>query len=112
MSDERPIVPTPKAKRVEPYWKEINKIIDPEIGIGLVDLGLIYKIDIDEEKKATIHMTLTSPSCPVGPVLLQQVEDRMRLQPDIANVEVRITWDPPWSQNLIDPDIRAMMFGY
>lgn len=101
---------TPRDQHTEKYWQRLNTIIDPEIGIGLVDLGLIYKVEI-EKKKATVYMTLTSPSCPVGPVLVQQVQDEMLNYPGIKDAEVQIVWDPPWNQNMIDPDIREMMFG-
>ncbi len=56
-------------------------------------------------------MTLTSPACPVGPVLMQQVEDRLRLYNDVHSVETELVWDPAWTQDLIDPDIRELMFG-
>lgn len=105
------IVPTPKEKRKEPYWKELNKIIDPELNLGIVDLGLIYTVKISKKGTATITMTFTSPACPVGPLILQQIEDRMRLYKDIKDVYIDIVWNPPWSQELIDPDIRELMLG-
>ena len=105
------IVPTPKEERKSPHWKALNRIIDPEVGIGIVDLGLIYQINIDDDSFAHVIMTLTSPSCPVGPMLLQQVEDAMRIQEDVEDVQVEIVWDPFWTQERIDPDIRELMFG-
>lgn len=98
-------------KRKEPYWKELNKIIDPELNLGIVDLGLIYNVKISKKGTMTITMTFTSPACPVGPIILQQIEDRMRLYKDIKDVYIDIVWDPPWSQELIDPDIRELMLG-
>lgn len=105
------ITPIPAEQRTEKYWQRLNTIIDPEIGIGLVDLGLIYKISIDKKGLATVYMTLTSPMCPVGPVLVQQVQDEMRLQEKVKNVDVQIVWDPAWNQEMINPEIREMMFG-
>ena len=104
------ITPVPKEKRTANYWKELNKVIDPELNLGVVDLGLIYDVQI-EDGHAKIIMTLTSPACPVGPVLMQQVEDRLRLYNDIGSVETELVWDPAWTQDLIDPDIRELMFG-
>ncbi|MBI4232632.1 metal-sulfur cluster assembly factor [Candidatus Peregrinibacteria bacterium] len=105
------IIPTPKEQRTEPYWKELNKIIDPEVHIGIIDLGLVYQVNISNEGHAHVIMTLTSPGCPVGPILIQEVEDKMRMQPGVESVEVEIVWDPVWNQDFIDEDLREMMFG-
>ena len=104
------ITPVPKQNRTANYWKELNKVIDPELNLGVVDLGLIYDVQL-ENGHAKIIMTLTSPACPVGPVLMQQVEDRLRLYNDVQSVETELVWDPAWTQDLIDPDIRELMFG-
>lgn len=106
------ITPTPSKDRTEPYWRELNKVIDPEINMGIVDLGLVYQVRIDDEGNCAVIMTLTTPSCPVGPMIMQQVEDRMRLYRDIKNIEVQLVWDPAWSQDLIDEELREMMFGF
>lgn len=105
------INPTPREKRTEQYWKELNKVIDPEMGLGLVDIGLIYNVDIDKDGLAQVHMTLTSPACPVGPQLIKQVEDRMRIYEGVKKVDIEVVWDPPWQQDMIDPDIRDLLFG-
>lgn len=105
------ITPTPKEKRLEPYWKELNKVIDPELNIGIIDLGLVYNIKI-KTGHAHVIMTLTSPACPVGPLIIQQVEDRLHLYKDVKSVEVEIVWDPFWTQEMIDPDIRDLLFGF
>lgn len=105
------IIPIPKEKRSESYWKELNKVIDPEVHIGIIDLGLVYQVNIDKKGHAQVIMTLTSPSCPVGPIIIQEVEDKMRIQPGVESVEVQIVWDPIWNQNFIDQDLREMMFG-
>lgn len=105
------IKPVPKAKRTQPYWKELNKVIDPEINLGIVDLGLIYDVKI-KKNHAHVLMSLTSPACPAGGYIVQQVEDRMRMFKDIKSVEVEIVWDPPWTKEMIDEDIREMIFGF
>lgn len=114
------ILPVPKQQRVsvrarelrtEPYWQELNKVIDPEINLGVVDLGLIYDVKI-KNGKATITMSLTTPACPYGPTLLKQIEDRMRLYHDVKSVKINIVWDPVWNQEFIDPDIRDLMLGF
>lgn len=103
--------PVPRELRTEPYWQELNKVIDPEINLGVVDLGLIYDVQI-KNGKAVITMSLTTPSCPYGPTLIKQIEDRMRLYKDIKSVKIKIVWDPVWNQEFIDPDIRDLMFGF
>ncbi|MEK7673559.1 MAG: metal-sulfur cluster assembly factor [Patescibacteria group bacterium] len=104
------IIPVPKEKRTQPYWAELNKVIDPELNLGIVDLGLIYDVQI-KNKDATVYMTLTSPACPVGPTIIREVEDRMRLFRDLKNVYIEVVWDPFWTQERIDPEIRELMFG-
>ena len=56
-------------------------------------------------------MTLTTPSCPVGPLIIQQIEDRMLFYKGIKKVYIEVVWDPIWTQEMIDPDIRDLMFG-
>lgn len=106
----RPL-PVPKEMRVEPYWQELNKVIDPEINLGVVDLGLIYDIQL-KNGKCTITMSLTTPACPYGPTLLKNIEDRMRLYKDVKSVKINIVWDPVWNQDFIDQDIRDLMLGF
>lgn len=101
---------TPEKDRTTPHWKELNKVIDPETGIGVVDMGLIYKIDI-KKGKAKITMTLTSPACPVGPMIVRQIQDCLLRMKGIEDAETEIVWDPFWTQEMINPDIREMMFG-
>ncbi len=104
--------PVPREEQTEHYWKVLNEVIDPEVGIGLVDLGLIYDVEIDKKGLATIKMTLTSPSCPVGPVLVQQVEDIMVVEiEEVKRAQVEIVWEPMWTSEKIDPDLKELMFG-
>lgn len=103
--------PVHRELRVEPYWQELNKVIDPEINLGVVDLGLIYDIEI-KNGKCKITMSLTTPACPYAPTLLKQIEDRMRLYKDVKSVKINIVWDPVWSQDFIDQDIRDLMLGF
>ena len=103
--------PRAATKRTEPQWRQLNKVIDPELGIGLVDLGLIYDIKI-KDAEAHIIMTLTSPGCPVGPMILQDVESAILLHnPEISKVNVELVWDPVWTHERMDQDLRDMMFG-
>lgn len=95
----------------------LNEILDPEIGIGIVDLGLIYGVVIETQpngkKDAVIIMTLTSMGCPVGPMITQQVENTVpMLVPEIESAAAQIVWDPPWGPDRVKQDIRDMLFGF
>jgi len=69
---------------------------DPEIPVNIWDLGLIYRIDIDGQRNVYIVMTVTAPACPVADLLPRQVEEAVRQVPDVGNVTVELTFDPPW----------------
>ena len=79
----------------------LQKVYDPEIPISIYDLGLIYNIDIKENKDVDILMTLTTPHCPVAQELPKQIEDAVATLEEVKKVRVGITWDPPWTQDMI-----------
>ena len=78
---------------------EIKKIYDPEIPVNIYELGLIYKIEIDDDKKVDIEMTLTSPNCPVAESLPNSVKDNILKVDGIKDVSLKLVWDPPWSKD-------------
>lgn len=102
------ILPTPKEKRTQNYWALLNNIIDPEVGIGVVDLGLIYDVAI-KDGSATVTMTLTSMGCPVGPSIMQQIKEEVEQFPGVKKATVNLVWDPVWTPDRIDPDVRVML---
>ena len=77
---------------------EIKKIYDPEIPVNIYELGLIYKIEISNEKKINIEMTLTSPNCPVAESLPKMVKDNILKIEGIKEVNLKLVWDPPWTK--------------
>ena len=85
---------------------EIKKIYDPEIPVNIYDLGLIYKIEIKNENKAVIEMTLTSPNCPVAESLPKTVKDNIMNIDEVSNVELKLVWDPPWNKDMISEAAR------
>ncbi len=107
---ENKIIPKTLSERTEDYWQVLNEIIDPDVGYGIVDLGLIYDVKI-EENIATIYMTFTTPACPSAPQLVEQVETTMMNYPGIEEAYVEIVWEPMWDKHLINEDIRYMLFG-
>ena len=80
---------------------EIQKIYDPEIPVNIYELGLIYKIEVFENKKATIEMTLTSPNCPVAESLPKLVKDNIMKLDEVSDVELKLVWDPPWNKDMM-----------
>ena len=78
---------------------EIKKIYDPEIPVNIYELGFIYKIDVIEEKKVNIVMTLTSPNCPVAESLPKMVKDNILKIDGVSDVDLKLVWDPPWTKD-------------
>tara|TARA_Y100000590_G_scaffold452588_1_gene596025 strand:+ start:3127 stop:3429 length:303 start_codon:yes stop_codon:yes gene_type:complete len=79
--------------------EEIKKIYDPEIPVNIYDLGLIYKIEIDEKNEVNIDMTLTSPNCPVAESLPNQVKETIMQINGVSKVNLNLVWEPPWDKD-------------
>ena len=77
----------------------LEQVIDPELGIDIVNLGLVYDIDVDEEGKAIVTMTLTSMGCPLAGTIVDQVKAAMSDIPEVKETDVNIVWNPPWSKD-------------
>ena len=84
----------------------LKEIYDPEIPVDIYELGLIYDVLVNEDNEAKILMTLTSPNCPVAETLPVEVEDKVKSLPEIKNAEVEITFDPPWTQDLMSEEAK------
>ena len=79
--------------------EEIKKIFDPEIPVNIYELGLIYKIEIDEKNKVFVEMTLTSPNCPVAESLPKQVKENILKVEGVSDVNLNLVWEPPWDKD-------------
>ena len=77
----------------------IKKIYDPEIPVNIYDLGLIYKTEVDKNRKVLIEMTLTSPNCPVAESLPNSVKENILKIEGINDVNLKLVWDPPWTKD-------------
>lgn len=84
----------------------LRGIHDPEIPVNIYDLGLIYRLDIDDDGNVTIEMTLTTPACPVAESMPGQVECAVREVPGVRSVKVELVWDPPWTRDRLDDFTR------
>lgn len=79
----------------------LENVIDPELGIDIVNLGLVYDVDMDEEGVCKITMTLTSLGCPLGPIIVDQIKTALSELPEIKDVDVNIVWNPPWNKDMM-----------
>jgi metal-sulfur cluster biosynthetic enzyme len=83
------------------------RVKDPELGMNIVDLGLIYRVEITEEKTVEITMTLTSPGCPAGPEIITNVQRETHMAyPDVNEVNIHLTWSPFWNPDMMSEDAR------
>jgi len=95
---------------------ELHTVFDPEIPVNIVDLGLIYKIDIekdpesDELYKVNIDMTLTAPGCGMGPVIAGEAKGRIESIPEVSDVQVEMVFDPPWEQGMMS-EVAKLQLG-
>jgi FeS assembly SUF system protein len=83
----------------EKIVSEIKKIYDPEIPVNIYELGLIYKIEIDDKNKVEVEMTLTSPNCPVAESLPKMVKDNILSVEGVSDVDLKLVWSPPWTKD-------------
>ena len=86
----------------------LMQVYDPDIGIDVVSLGLVYDIRVDNSK-VFVLFTLTFPGCPYADFLVQEVKDAVLVLSEVKEVEVKLTFDPPWSPDRVDPDVRAAL---
>tara|TARA_B100000029_G_C17210628_1_gene827921 strand:- start:27 stop:332 length:306 start_codon:yes stop_codon:yes gene_type:complete len=84
-----------KSKVIE----EIKKIYDPEIPVNIYELGLIYKLEVDQKNKVNVDMTLTSPNCPVAESLPNEVKNNIMKVEGVSDVDLKLVWEPPWDKD-------------
>jgi len=83
----------------------LKSVYDPEIPVNVYDLGLIYEINVDEEKhKIRLVMTLTAPNCPVADSIVQEVQEKVESVEGVEEVELNLTFDPPWSREMMSEE--------
>ncbi|HWP36511.1 MAG TPA: metal-sulfur cluster assembly factor [Gemmatimonadales bacterium] len=99
-------MPTPDDIR-----KALRQVKDPEIGLSVIDLGLVYDVQVDEQGIVDVTMTLTSPGCPSGPEIMADVDRVARSLEGVTGVNVDLVWEPYWTPERIDPKVRAFL-GY
>ena len=90
----------------EKIVRVLKTIFDPEIPVDIYELGLIYDVFVNEDYEVKILMTLTTPNCPVAETLPLEVEDKIKSLNEVKDAEVEITFDPPWSQDLMSDEAK------
>jgi FeS assembly SUF system protein len=90
----------------------LKTVFDPEIPVDIYELGLIYAVEIEDDGKVKVEMTLTTPSCPSAQELPSQVEESVRMVPGVTDVNVEVVWDPPWDQGRMSEDARLALNMY
>ena len=93
----------------EEVYEALKTVYDPEIPVNVVDLGLVYDVQVSEDSNVFVQMTLTFPGCGMGPHIAQQAEWAIQDLDGVKEVEIELTFDPPWSPDLISEEARAQL---
>ncbi len=109
--------PVTREKLEELIWAELKNVYDPEIPVNIVDLGLVYDCQLTPVEgsgqfNAEVKMTLTAPGCGMGPVLQQDVSNRLMMMESIEDANVERVWDPPWNQGMMSEAARLQLGLY
>ncbi|MFC0558455.1 metal-sulfur cluster assembly factor [Halalkalibacter alkalisediminis] len=86
-------------KIVDQVYEMLKEVNDPELGIDIVNLGLIYEVDVDEGNNASIKMTMTSMGCPMAGEIIADLKTRISKMEEINDIQVDVVWSPPWSKD-------------
>jgi FeS assembly SUF system protein len=84
----------------------LRTVYDPEIPVNIFELGLIYKIDVDDQNAVHVDMTLTSPMCPVAESLPEEVKDKIEALDGVGGAVVNVVWDPPWNPSMMTEEAQ------
>jgi FeS assembly SUF system protein len=103
------IPPEEMARLTDQIVAALKTVYDPEIPADIYELGLIYKVDIDDDRAVALDMTLTTPNCPAAADLPGQVENAVAGVPGVREAKVSIVWDPPWDQSRMSDEARTVL---
>lgn len=93
----------------ETVRKALRQVKDPELGLNIIDIGLVYDVDVSDEGSVHIKMTLTSPGCPAGPEIMGDAKQTVEALEGVTAVEVELVWEPYWTPEKMDPRVKAFM---
>lgn len=106
---ESAIPPEELERLTEDIINALKTVYDPEIPADIYELGLIYRVDVADDRLTTIDMTLTTPNCPAAQDLPVMVEDAVSSVPGVGEVKVNIVWDPPWDPSRMSDEARVVL---
>lgn len=105
------IIITKNTELIQRVIDEIKTCYDPEIPVDVWELGLIYELDLNDENELKITMTLTSPNCPVAESLPAEVENKLKLVPGIKSAELKLTFEPTWTKDMMS-EVAQLELGF
>jgi metal-sulfur cluster biosynthetic enzyme len=100
---------TTKERTESLIYEALRHVYDPELGVNVIDLGLVYDVDVNEEGHVTIEMTLTTPGCPMHESLGEGVGAALQAIPGITSGEIRLVWNPPWEPSRMTDEGRRLL---
>ena len=89
----------------------LRRVKDPELNLNIVDLGLVYEIEVAEDQSVHVEMTLTSPGCPSGPEIMSEAQRVIEGMEGVGPVDIELVWSPYWTPEKMDPRLRAFLGG-
>ena len=89
----------------------LRAVKDPELNLNVIDLGLVYQIDVREGGEVHVEMTLTSPGCPAGPEMLSEAQSVVGALEGVTKADVELVWEPYWTPEKMDPRVRSLLWG-
>ncbi len=89
----------------------LRAVKDPELNLNVIDLGLVYQIDVHEGGEVHVEMTLTSPGCPAGPEMLSEAQSVVGALEGVTRADVELVWEPYWTPEKMDPRVRSLLWG-
>jgi metal-sulfur cluster biosynthetic enzyme len=95
----------------ERYWRALKEVLDPELPISVVDMGLIYDIE-PSGRDLVVTMTFTATACPCMSLMQMDIRDRLLLEPDVTGVTIEVVWDPPWSRAMLTDEGKTQLRRY
>lgn len=104
MTETRPL-------RTDDVWAALKDVMDPELPISIVDMGLVYDVRVDGSG-VELDITFTAAACPCADFIIQDVRDRLRKEPAVGDVKVNVVWDPPWTNDRLTPEGRELLRVY
>jgi len=95
-----------KQKIEEDIFTQLRTVFDPEIPVNIVELGLVYKVEINDNGYVNLTMTLTAPGCPVAGEIIREVDTKVREVEAVSDVNVMLTFDPPWNRDMMTEEAK------